>query len=194
MTGWQLPREAVIGGKTYRLHTDYREILEIFKWLQDEEKPEFLRWYVALALFYEEEIPQEDLREAAEYFRWFVCCGRQEEKDPGPQLLHWQRDAQDIVADVNKVAGREIRELPYLHWWTFLGWFHGIGEGNLSMLVSVRDKLRRGKKLEPHEQEFYRRNRSRILLRPEETPEELAQKEALRRLLDPPCKTNKQEA
>ena len=192
MTGWQLPREASIGGKTYRLYTDYRDILEIFSWLQDESKPEFLRWYVALALFFEEEIPDRDFREAADYFRWFVCCGQPEEQNPGPQLLHWQRDAQDIVADVNKVAGREIRELPDLHWWTFMGWFHGIGEGNLSMLVSVRDKLRRGKKLEPHEQAFYRRNRSRVQLRPDYTPEELSEQERLRRLLDPPCEEREQ--
>ena len=69
MTGWQLPKEASIGGKTYELHTDFREILEIFTWLQDESKPEFLRWYVALALFFEEEIPDEDFQAAAEYFR-----------------------------------------------------------------------------------------------------------------------------
>ena len=30
MTGWELPREAVIGGNTYHLHTDYRDILDIF--------------------------------------------------------------------------------------------------------------------------------------------------------------------
>ena len=192
MTGWQLPREATIGDKTYHLHTDYREILEIFTWLQDETMPEFLRWYVALALFFEEELSDEALPEAVQYLRWFVCCGQQEEKEAGAQLLHWQRDAQDIVADVNKVAGQEIRELPYLHWWTFMGWFHSIGEGNLSLLVTVRDKLRRGKKLEPHEQEFYRRNRSRVQLRPDYTPEELAQQERLRRLLDPPSKEREQ--
>ena len=187
MTGWQLPKEACIGGKTYTLHTDFREILEIFGWLQDETKPEFFRWYVALALFFEEEIPDGDFYEAAEYFRWFVCRGQPETDPATPALLHWQQDAQDIAADVNKVAGREIREMPYLHWWTFLGWFHGIGEGNLSMLVSVRDKLRRGKKLEPHEREFYRRNRGRVQLRPEYTPEELAQQARLQALLDPPC-------
>ena len=183
MTGWQLPCEAVIGGKTYTLHTDFREILEIFARLQDESQPEFLRWLVALALFYEEEIPDGDFQEAAEYFRWFVCCGQPEETDPGPALLNWQQDAQDIVADVNKVAGREIRELPYLHWWTFLGWFHGIGEGNLSLLISVRDKLRRGKKLEPHEQEFYRRNRSRVVLHKKYSASELAEQERLKKLL-----------
>ena len=51
MTGWELPRETVIGGKTYHLHTDYRDILDIFSRLQDERLPEFIRWKVALALF-----------------------------------------------------------------------------------------------------------------------------------------------
>ena len=60
MTGWVLPREAVIGGNTYHLHTDYRDILDIFSRLQDETLPEFIRWKVALALFYEEQIPEED--------------------------------------------------------------------------------------------------------------------------------------
>jgi len=183
MTGWELPKTAVIGGKPYTIHTDYREILEIFSWLQDEEKPEFLRWYVALALFFEEEIPDKDFAEAAEYFRWFVSCGQEEEKDPGPELLNWQQDAQDIVADVNKVAGQEIRALPYLHWWTFLGWFRGIGEGNLSILLSVREKLRRGKKLEPHEQAYYRRNRSRVVMRKKYSASELAEQERLQKLL-----------
>ena len=183
MTLWELPKEAVIGGKTYHLHTDFRRILEIFSCLQEESYPEFLRWYMALALFYEEPVPDVDFREAVEYVRWFVNCGREETKDPGPQLISWQQDAQDIVADVNKVAGREIRQLRELHWWTFLGWFQSIGEGNLSTLVSIRDKLRRGKKLEPWEQEFYRRNKSRVKLQKNYSAEELAEQERLKALL-----------
>lgn len=183
MTGWELPKAAVIGGKTYHLRTDYREILEIFSYLQDETSPEFLRLQIALALFYEEQIPDADFAEAAEHFRWFVNCGQEEPKDPGPQLLSWEQDAQEIAADVNKVAGREIRELPYVHWWTFLGWFHGIGEGNLSMLVGIRDKLRRGKKLEPCEQEYYRRNKNRVTLQKKYSAEELAEQERLQALL-----------
>lgn len=183
MTGWELPREAVIGGRTCHLHTDYRRILRIFSYLQDETLPEFVRWHIALALFYEEEIPDGDFSEAAAYFCRFVNCGREEPKDPGAQLLDWERDAQEIVADVNKVAGQEIRSLPYLHWWTFLGWFLGIGEGNLSMLVGIRDKLRRGKKLEPWEQEYYRRNRDRVKPQKKYSAEELAEQERLQKLL-----------
>ena len=183
MTGWELPQRATIGGKTYDIHTDYRNILEIFSWLQAEAYPEFLRWRIALALFYEQEIPDRDFAEAGEYFRWFVCCGQEEEKDPGPKLLDWEADAQVIVADVNKVAGQEIRSLPYLHWWTFLGWFHGIGEGNLATLVSVRDKLSRGKKLEAFEQEYYRRNKQQVKMRKKYSASELAEQERLQKLL-----------
>ena len=184
MTGWELPRQTRIGGRTYTLHTDYREILKIFSYLQNEDLPEFIRWHIALALFYEEEIPDADFQEAAAYFCSFVNCGMEETKDPGPQLLHWQQDAQDIVADVNRVAGQEIRALPYLHWWTFLSWFHSIGEGNLSTLVSIRDKLSRGKKLESWEQEYYRRNRSRVALPKKYSASELAEQERLKALLD----------
>lgn len=183
MEGWSLPRQASIGGSSYRLHTDYRDILEIFSYLQDEAYPEFMRWRIALALFFEEEIPETDIPQAAEYFRWFVCCGQEENRNPGPRLLDWQQDAQVIVADVNKVAGQEIRELSYLHWWTFLGWFHSIGEGNLSTLVSIRQKLSRGKKLESFEQEYYRRNKDRVDLRKKYSASELAEQEKLQKLL-----------
>lgn len=184
MTGWELPKQATVCGRTYCLHTDYREILQIFSYLQNEDLPEFIRWQIALALFYEEEIPEKDFSEAAAYFCSFVNCGMAETKDPGPVLLNWQQDAQDIVADVNKVGGQEIRALPYLHWWTFMSWFHGIGEGNLSTLVSIRDKLHRGKKLEPFEQEYYRRNRSRVTLPKKYSASELAEQERLKALLD----------
>lgn len=183
MTGWELPKEAVIGGRRYHLHTDYREVLEIFSYLQDEALPEFIRWHIALALFYEEQIPEGDFPAAAEYFCRFINCGREEPQNPGPQLLDWERDAQEIVADVNKVAGQEVRSLPYLHWWTFLGWFLGIGEGNLSRLVSIRDKLHRGKKLEDWEKEYYRRNRDRVNLPKKYSAEELAEQERLQALL-----------
>lgn len=183
MNGWELPREALIGGRYYHLHTDYREILDIFSRLQDETVPEFIRWEVALALFYEEPVPEEDFKAAAEYFCRFVSGGQEESADPGPRLIDWQADAQVIVADINRAAGREIRELAYLHWWTFLGWFHSIGEGGLSTLVAVRDKLSRGQKLEKWEREYCRRNPERVKPRKKYSARELAEQERLQSLL-----------
>lgn len=178
---WRLPKTAVIGGKPYEIHGDYRDILEIFSYLQDPDLPEFLRWQIALGLFYEEPIPEEDRQEGIAWFTWFLNGGQEEPKEAGPRLLDWQQDAAAIVADVNKVAGQEIRALPFVHWWTFLSWFQAIGEGQVSTLVSIREKLRRGKKLEEWEREFCRRNK--VELAKKYSAQERAEQERLQKLL-----------
>lgn len=182
MNPWALPETAEIGGKTYPLNTDYRDVLEIMGYLNDPDRPEYLRWRIALALFYEGDIPDEHRQEAMEYLASFIACG-ETDAHPGPKLLDWEQDAKAIIADVNKVAGTEIRALPYLHWWTFLSYFQAIGEGQLSTLVSIRDKLRRGKKLEKWEKDFYRENKSRVDFKKKYSAEELAEQERLKKLL-----------
>lgn len=184
ISGWELPTSAVFGGKRYELHCDFRDILEIFSYLADPDLPDYLRWQIALALFYEGEIPGTHTMEAMTYLAAFLNGGREEESPPGPRLLDWQQDAELIVADINKAAGQEIRALPFLHWWTFLSWFHAIGEGQLSTVVSIRGKLARGKKLEGWEKDFYRENRQRIELKPRYSRQELQTKQALERLLE----------
>ena len=182
MNAWSLPQSALIGDVEYPINSDFRDILEIIRYLNDETKTVYLRWKIALALFFDGEIPDKYEEEAAQYLSDFISCGKKDEKI-GPKLIDWEQDALLIVTDINKVAGKEIRAEKYLHWWTFLGWFHSIGEGNLSTLVSIRDKLRRGKKLESHEQEYYRRNKSRVNLRKKYSASELAEQERLQKLL-----------
>lgn len=184
IAGWELPRSAQIGGVQYTLHADYRDILEIFTYLEDPELPEYLRWQIALALFYEEEIPAQDQQAAMEYLAEFINCGKAEPGRPGPKLLDWEQDAAMIVADVNKAAGQEIRALPFLHWWTFMAYFHAIGEGQLSTVVAIRDKLRRGKKLESWEKDFYRENKNRVDLKKRYSRDELEEQERLKQMLD----------
>lgn len=180
---WSLPGQAVFGGKSYRLNTDYRDILEIFSYLNDPELPEYMRWRIALALFYDTPIPREHQQQAVEYLADFICGGDQGQTVPGPKLLDWEQDAAMIVADVNRVAGQEIRALPQLHWWTFLSWFHAIGQGQLSTVVAIRDKLSRGKKLEDWEKTFYRENKHRVDLKKRYSRQELQQRQQLETLL-----------
>ena len=182
MTPWKLPESVEIGGTEYQLNTDFRDVLEIMTYLNDPDTPRFLRWQIAVALFYEGDIPLDHLQEAMEYLAAFISCGENDGKS-GPKLLDWEQDARVIISDVNKVAGTEIRSLPYLHWWTFLSYFQTIGEGQLSTIVSIRDKLRRGKKLEKWEQEYYRENKSRVEFKQKYSAEELAEQERLKKLL-----------
>lgn len=181
---WSLPTEAAIGSATYTIHTDFRDILEIFSYLSDPELPEFIRWQIALALFYEQPVPQKDQQQAMEYLTWFINGGTQLPDKPGPKLLDWQQDAAIIVADVNKVAGQEIRALPFVHWWTFLSWFHAVGEGQLSTVVAIRDKLARGKKLEDWEKEYYREHKQRVDIQRRQSKQELLEKQHLQQLLN----------
>lgn len=183
IAGFSLPTTATIGGREYPISADFRDILEIFSYLDNPDLPEYFRWQVALALFFQEALPEADFQAGAEYLAWFIACG-QEQSGSGERLLDWQQDAPVIVSDVNAVAGQEIRALPFLHWWTFMAWFHAIGQGQLSTLVSIRDKLRRGQKLESWEQTYYRHNKSRVDLKKRYSAWELAEKKALLALLD----------
>lgn len=176
MNTWALPKTVDIGGVEYAINTDFRDVLEIMSYLNDATRPEYLRWQIALGLFYEGKVPEDRQREAMEYLSEFISYG-ESETQPGPRLMDWEQDAQIIIADVNKVAGKEIREAEYLHWWSFLSYFYGIGEGQLSTVISIRSKLRSRKKLEKWEEEFYKKNKSKIDFQKPRTQNETAAQE-----------------
>ena len=64
---YRLPQQTVLGGKTYDLNTDFRQILKIFRCFADESLPELLRWQVALRLFYRQPVAQAQQQAAMEY-------------------------------------------------------------------------------------------------------------------------------
>lgn len=180
---YSLPQQVRIQDCDYELNTDFRVVLQILQALEDASLPEILRWRVALGLFYKCPVPPAHRQEAMEYLAAFLRCG-QPEGQPGAKLLDWQQDAPAIIAGVNAAAGCEVRALPQVHWWTFLSWFHAMPPGQLSTVVSIRDKLRRGQKLEGWERDFYRENKKQVELRSPESPEDAKERERLNRLLD----------
>lgn len=184
ISGWSLPTYAVIGGEKYDIHCDYRDILEIFSYFSDPDLPEFLQWKIALALFYDRPIPKDQEMEAISFLTDFINGGKPSASGRGKALLDWEQDAELIVADINKTAGQEIRALPFLHWWTFLSWFHAIGEGQLSTVVSIREKLSRGKKLEDWEKDYYRDNKHRVDMKKRHSRQELQERQRLEQMLE----------
>ena len=164
MTSWGLPTSARIGEHDYPVNTDFRDILEIIEILNDKEQNERIKVLVALSLFYDDfdQMAQEDYQTAAEWMMEFIACGEQDDGRPQPKLIDWEQDRMIIASEINKVAGTEVRALEYLHWWTFIAFFNAIGEGQLSFIVGIREKLRKGQKLEKHEREFYNKNRARV--------------------------------
>ncbi len=152
--------------------------------MNDASEPEFIRWRVALALFFMRAICRAaTIRRPCRNWQIFLNCGQTLPRSPVPPLLDWEQDAPLIAADINKAAGCEVRALPYLHWWTFMAWFNSIGDGQLATLLRVRSKLHHGQKLQPWEQDYYRKNKAIVDLRPRLNPAEIAERQRLQRLL-----------
>ena len=87
------------------------------------------------------------------------------------------------ASQLTLILATPLRTLPYLHWWSFLAWFDAIGEGSFATVVAIRDKLRRGKRLENWELDFYRTHRAAVELRSPASPAQETEKQRLLALL-----------
>lgn len=181
-----LPTALEIAGKPYPIDSDYRTMLRTFEALNDPDLTEQEKCYVMLKNLYRnpENIPRQHIEEAAEKAVWFADGGECEKSAQGARILDWKQDERIIFPAINKAAGCEVRGLPYLHWWTFLGLFGEVGEGLLTQVISIRRKRSKGKKLDKWEQEFLNEHRSLINLKKNYSQEELAEQEKLNALLD----------
>ena len=189
-----LPEVLTVGGEDYPIRTDYRNILQVFEAFQDPDLQPEEKWIVAIYLLFEDfscddDVLQAaqngfDLEEAMKQISWFISAGQPEKQVLEQPTYNWTQDEQMIFSAINKVAGRETRELEYLHWWTFLGYFNEVGEGTFSFVVGIRHKLNKGKKLEKHEKEFLSHNKELVLMKKPLTKEEQEQEDAYKALLE----------
>lgn len=189
-----LPDVLTVGGEDYSIRTDYRNVLQVFEAFQDPDLTQEEKWIVAIYLLFENFSCADDVLEAAQdgfnlveamkQISWFISAGQPEKQVLEQPTYNWTQDEQIIFSAVNKVAGRETRELEYLHWWTFLGYFNEVGEGTFSFIVGIRHKLNKGKKLEKHEKEFLSHNKELVLMKKPLTKEEQEQEDAYNALLN----------
>ena len=165
-----LPTAITISDVDFKIRNkgDYRVVLDCFSALQDIDLPKRNRLITAVVMFYDgfclENVmdildTDEKLKEAVEKMYDFFACGQHNiGSRANHKLIDWEQDEHMIASAVNKVAGMEVRSVKYMHWWTFMGYYCGVGESILSSVVSIRSKLLEGKQLEKHEKEFRRNN------------------------------------
>ena len=162
----RLPKEVIIDGQTYPIRADFRDCLLILIAFNDKNLSDDEKGIVALEIFYKE-VP-DNTEEAYNQMVWFLDGGKDADAEEDnhtpvrPKVYDWEHDEQIIFSAINKVAGREVRNDDFLHFWTFLGYFSEIGEGVFSTVVSIREKLAKHKKLEKWEQDFRRNNKQLV--------------------------------
>lgn len=173
MDAWYLPISLEVHGRLYAIQTDFRVILNLLADLNDPDLYEpdadmqekaYVGMYLMLDALYEDfkNMPAEDMQEAAQKAVDFIDMGIKDDGKRKPHTMDWQQDAPVIIPAINRIQGCEIRALPYLHWWTFLGAYMEIGECLFSQIVNIRLKKAKHKKLEKWEKDFYNANKSLI--------------------------------
>lgn len=178
-----LPDTLTVGSEEYPIRTDYRDVLQVYEVFNDPELEKGEAWIVAIYLMFKDFACADDVyaaaadgfdvQEAVEQISWFLAGGQNRKKDTEKPVFNWQQDEQMIFAAVNAVAGREVREAEYIHWWTLTGYMSEIGEDTWTYIVGIRDKLNRGRKLTDQEREYYKRNRDLVDIQKPKSKEEL---------------------
>lgn len=168
---YDLPTQVVIEDKSYNIRNkaDYRTILDIIAVCEDNEFTNEEQMIAALIIFYEELDTVESVFEAfntsesiekalEEMFGFINCYDDDIGYKTKHKVIDWVQDEYMIISAINNVAHTEVRALEYLHWWTFISYYMAIGESMLSTVVSIRDKIARGKKLDDFDKQFKRDN------------------------------------
>lgn len=172
----RLPRTLEVAGTDYEIRTDFRDILTIMEAFGDPELADEEKYIVMLAILYQDVIPAEAVPEAIDRAIWFLDCGQEDDNQKPPcRVMDWEQDEAFLFPAINKVAGKEVRAVEYMHWWTLMGYFMEIDDGTFSTVLGIRQKRARGRRLEKWEQEFYRENRELCDLKKRYTAEEQAE-------------------
>jgi hypothetical protein len=178
---YSLPYYVEIGNTriNIRNNCDFRVVLDAIAALNDEELDNHQKIVTALYIFYGEEELNKivDFEEAARQMMIVINGGKEddgEEEESKPVLMDWQHDFPQLVPPINKALGYDVRTPnKFTHWWTLLGGYSEIdGECTFANIMTIRNKRRKGKKLEKWEEEFYRENRKMIDLPMRMTKEE----------------------
>ncbi len=188
MTAYELPTSLNISGVDFSIRADFHAIIDILIAMNDPELDEYGKMEVMLKVLYEDwqNIPEDCLEEACQKACEFIDCGQADDdpSKPKPRLMDWEQDGDMIVPAVNKVAGKEIRAVPYMHWWTFFGYFMESGECLFNTVIGIRSKKAKGEKLDKWEDKFYKENKKIIDMKTRLSEEEQAYKDKLNEMLN----------
>lgn len=163
---YEIPTSITVDGREFKIRNngDFRVILDCFQALADVELSARERLLASLIIFYEdfdviENYDNIDLEKLVSgMYNFFNCGSDNVGTQSNKKLIDWEQDEQLICSAVNKVANKEIRLEPYIHWWTFMGYFTAIGDSPISTIISIRDKIVSGKKLEKYERQYRNNN------------------------------------
>lgn len=145
---FKLPRQLTVGGIDYKINSDFRPCFNIMQIFERSDLTAGEKLVVMVGILFDDNIPLEQIDEAAEKAMWFLDGGDTSHKKSGTnygRLYSWEQDAQYIISAVNLMLGTSCRGLEYLHWWDFTAALMECKECTFSTLIHQRKLKKQGK-------------------------------------------------
>lgn len=164
-----------------RDNCDFRIVLEVIQCLNDENLDDINKIKCSLYNFYKkiyDEINSSDdiienisdweisERDISLYIEMIKIINIGEIPDGKPvenKLMDWEHDFNNIIPPINRVLGYSVRDKQnYTHWWDFVGAYMEIGDCYFAQIVSIRNKIKKGKKLDEQDRQFYKEHKNEV--------------------------------
>jgi len=181
----ELPKQIEVAGVYRNIRTNYKDIITILIMFEDPDLTQEEKvWDCLDILFFGiNNIPQKDYDAAFQAALKFIDHGIEKENEKSPRLMDWEKDEPILIPAINKSAGFDVTRVPYIHWWTFMGYYMEIGDNSVfTQVVNIRNKQAKNKKLNDAEKEFYKQNKKLITLPKKRDKEEQAEYDRLNAL------------
>ena len=177
---WDLPTSININDEEYKIRNkcDYRVVLDVIDVLNDKELDDESKIKCSLFIFYEHFNKTQTLLEENKFQEYqdtlknlfdemikILNLGEEVDKSEPekPKIMDWKHDFKNVTPPINRVLGYSVRdENNYTHWYDFVGAYMEIGECYFSQIVSMRIKIKKGKKLEEQDRKFYKEHKKEI--------------------------------
>ena len=170
---WDLPLTVTIDGKEHEIDNgcDYRVVLNCIGFYEDTSLDLQTQHQAAFMTFYKDPLSITNANEAIKQMLLIIDCKTEaefeqnsaEQNQNSPRLMNWTKDFKFIAPAVSRILGYDVRTPGRCtHWWTFLGAWQEIGECFWSTIISIRNKMAKGQKLEEWERKIYRERKKDI--------------------------------
>lgn len=141
-----LPMRYEYNGKTYEMHTDYREWIRFELLMLDEDVFPEDRIKLLPELIFPVVPPDPQL---GEFLIWFYSCGRKANKiksrktsvhKSNAAIYSFEYDDGYIYAAFKELYGIDLIDIEYLHWWKFKALFRGLHDCKLCDIMGYRSE------------------------------------------------------
>lgn len=171
---YNLPKTLEVSGRDFEIRSDFRAVLDAVAALNDPSLTPAEQAEACLRIIYPNRDELPDTSQALERALWFIACGEEHSHVKAYKIMDWEQDLPLIIPPINRVLGHDCRGDEYLHWWSFVAAYYEIGDCAFAVITNIRNKKKRGKRLDKWEEEYCRNNPHLVKLRVRCTEDEKA--------------------